>query len=82
MADNEFELRDVPWVMYFKGGYALHGAYWHDDFGKVRSHGCINLAPIDARFVFWWSAPEVPEHWHAAYASQPLGDGTIVNVHP
>jgi hypothetical protein len=82
VADKEFELRDVPWVMYFKGGYALHGAYWHDDFGKVRSHGCINLAPIDARFVFWWSTPEVPEHWHATYASQPMGEGTIVNVHP
>ena len=46
--DNKFELRDVPWVQYFEQGYALHATYWHDDFGKPRSHGCINLAPIDA----------------------------------
>jgi hypothetical protein len=82
VADHEFELRDVPWVMYFKGGYALHGAYWHDDFGRERSHGCVNLAPIDARYTFMWSTPEVPEHWHAAYESKPFGQGTIVHIHP
>ncbi|MEQ9322339.1 MAG: L,D-transpeptidase, partial [Polyangiaceae bacterium] len=42
---DEFDLRDVPWVQYFTEGYALHGAYWHDDFGTPRSHGCVNLAP-------------------------------------
>jgi hypothetical protein len=82
VADHEFELRDVPWVMYFKGGYALHGAYWHDDFGRVRSHGCVNVAPIDARYTFFWSAPEVPEHWHGGYAGEGLGQGTIVSIHP
>jgi L,D-transpeptidase-like protein len=79
-ADNEFELRDVPWVMYFKGGYALHGAYWHDDFGRMRSHGCVNLAPIDARYLFEWSSPDVPDHWHGAYASESLGQGTILRI--
>ncbi len=81
-ADSEFELRDVPWVMYFKGGYALHGAYWHDDFGRMRSHGCVNLAPIDARYVFEWSSPDVPQHWHGAYASggAGFGDGTILRI--
>ena len=49
---SDFELRDVPWIQYFASGYALHGAYWHDVFGIARSHGCINLAPIDARYVF------------------------------
>ena len=83
VADHEFELRDVPWVMYFKGGYALHAAYWHDDFGRARSHGCINLAPIDARYVFFWSSPQVPEHWHAAYSGQGgFEEGTLVYVHP
>jgi hypothetical protein len=82
VADHEFELRDVPWVMYFKSGYALHAAYWHDDFGHVRSHGCINMSPIDARFTFLWSAPEVPEHWHAAYTVDGQEQGTIVYVHP
>ncbi|HEX4336561.1 MAG TPA: L,D-transpeptidase [Polyangiaceae bacterium] len=82
MADHEFELRDVPWVMYFNSGYALHGAYWHDDFGKARSHGCVNLAPIDARYVFFWADPPVPDHWHAAYTGTALGNGTLVNIHP
>lgn len=83
VADQEFELRDVPWVMYFKAGYALHAAYWHDDFGRARSHGCVNLAPIDARYIFFWSAPQVPAHWHAAYSG--LGafeEGTLVHIHP
>ena len=79
-ADSEFELRDVPWVMYFKGGYALHGAYWHDDFGRERSHGCVNLSPIDARHVFEWSLPDVPEHWHGAYATESFGSGTLVRI--
>jgi lipoprotein-anchoring transpeptidase ErfK/SrfK len=79
-ADSEFELRDVPWVMYFKGGYALHGAYWHDDFGRKRSHGCVNLSPVDARYVFEWSLPDVPEHWHGAYASGSFGSGTLIRI--
>ncbi|HMA95585.1 MAG TPA: L,D-transpeptidase family protein [Polyangiaceae bacterium] len=82
VADSEFELRDVPWVMYFQSGYALHGAYWHDDFGHARSHGCVNLAPIDARYVFRFSAPEVPEHWHSANATSPFEAGTLINIHP
>jgi lipoprotein-anchoring transpeptidase ErfK/SrfK len=80
VADGEFELRDVPWVMYFKGGYALHGAYWHDDFGRARSHGCVNLSPVDARYVFEWSLPDVPEHWHGAYASGSFGSGTLIRI--
>lgn len=80
VADKEFELRDVPWVMYFKGGYALHGAYWHDDFGRSRSHGCVNLSPIDARYVFEWSLPDVPHHWHGSYASPKMGQGTILRI--
>jgi len=43
----------------------VHGAYWHTDFGKVRSHGCTNIAPVDARWLYYWSEPEVPAAWHA-----------------
>lgn len=82
VADKEFELRDVPWVMYFKGGYALHAAYWHDEFGRERSHGCVNLSPIDARYVFHWSTPDVPTHWHSANAGDSFGEGTLINIHP
>jgi lipoprotein-anchoring transpeptidase ErfK/SrfK len=61
---QNYELRDVPWIQYFAAGYALHGSYWHDVFGTPRSHGCINLSPIDARLVFNWTEPAVPDGWH------------------
>ena len=62
--DGPYEVEEVPWTMYYWESYALHGAYWHDDFGKVRSHGCTNLSPPDARWLFEWSAPELPAGWH------------------
>jgi hypothetical protein len=74
-----FDLRDVPFVQYFKEGFALHAAYWHDDFGTPRSHGCVNLAPIDAAWVFGFTTPTVPDGWHAALS---LHKGTIVYTHP
>lgn len=77
-ADDEFDLRDVPYVQYFHEGYALHAAYWHDGFGTPRSHGCINLAPDDARFLFGWTDPPVPEAWHSALSRE----GTLVYIHP
>ena len=80
--DSKFELRDVPWVQYFKGGYALHAAPWHDDFGKPRSHGCINLAPIDARRVFMFTSPLMPAEWHGVNASPATGEGTTLVIHP
>ncbi len=78
--ENRFELRDVPWVQYFERGYALHAAYWHDDFGRPRSHGCINLAPIDARRVFFWTDPPLPEGWHGVRTTEGSGPGTWVRV--
>jgi len=75
---EEFELRDVPYVQYFKEGYALHGAYWHDKFGRPKSHGCINLAPEDARRLFWWTGPELPPRWHSARKALT---GTVIFVH-
>jgi hypothetical protein len=77
-AGEEFELRDVPYVQYFDQGYALHGAYWHDRFGTPKSHGCINLSPEDARRLFFFTEPAVPEGWHGALL--PL-TGTVVFVH-
>lgn len=62
--DGLYDVEDVPWTMYYHEGYALHGAYWHDTFGNVRSHGCTNIAPADARWLFYWTSPELPERWH------------------
>jgi hypothetical protein len=78
-AEDAFDLRDVPYIQYFHEGYALHGAYWHDDFGKVRSHGCINIAPADAAWLFEWTDPQVPEGWHGAVN---MAAGTLVYIHP
>ena len=80
--DNKFELRDVPWVQYFEAGYALHAAFWHDSFGTPRSHGCVNLSPIDARRVFMWTDPPLPTDWHGVTASETTGEGTLVHIHP
>jgi lipoprotein-anchoring transpeptidase ErfK/SrfK len=76
---EEFELRDVPYVQYFEEGYALHGAYWHDRFGTPKSHGCINLTPEDARRLFFFTEPALPEGWHSVM--QKL-TGTVLFVHP
>jgi L,D-transpeptidase-like protein len=77
-ATDNYDLRDVPYIQYFHEGYALHGAFWHDDFGKPRSHGCVNLAPADAAWLFEWTDPVVPAEWHGAV--NPEG-GTLVWTH-
>ena len=50
-----YYLEAVPWVMYFDGARALHGEYWHDRLGYKRSHGCVNLSPLDARWLYEWA---------------------------
>lgn len=76
---EEFELKDIPYVQYFEDGYALHAAYWHDDFGTPRSHGCINLSPEDARWLFGWTEPQLPHGWHGVRKAL---SGSVVFVHP
>ena len=68
----------MPYVQYFQDGYALHAAYWHDVFGMPKSHGCINLSPEDARRIFFWTEPKVPEGWHGAAKALT---GTVVFIH-
>ena len=46
---------NVPWVMYFNGDQALHGAYWHNNFGNRMSHGCVNLPVGVAEFLYQWA---------------------------
>jgi len=65
-------IEDVPWTMYFHGGYSLHAAFWHDAFGFTRSHGCVNLAPRDALWLFTWADPLIPEDVKQVY----IGEGT------
>jgi hypothetical protein len=65
--------------MYFQLAFALHSAFWHDGFGRPRSHGCVNLSPHDARWLFQWAGPRLPEGWHAIFprAENPA---TWVNI--
>ncbi|MDD9968616.1 MAG: L,D-transpeptidase [Myxococcales bacterium] len=59
-----YYIEEVPWTQYYSGSFALHGAFWHNDFGRVRSHGCTNLAPTDARWLYYFTKPHVPPRWH------------------
>jgi L,D-transpeptidase-like protein len=78
--DGPYSIEDVPYIEYFNGSYALHGAFWHAEFGHVKSHGCVNLAPWDAKSLFGWTDPQLPEGWHAVFATKDK-PGTRVIVH-
>lgn len=79
-SDGPYSIEDVPWVMYYHGSYALHGAFWHAQFGHTRSHGCINLSPEDARNLFNWVEPRLPSGWHGVFV-QGDQSGTTLVVH-
>jgi hypothetical protein len=64
---SPYHVEGVPWVQYFYRRFALHGAYWHNGFGHRKSHGCVNLAPKDARYVYGLTTPEVPPGWTSSY---------------
>lgn len=78
---HRWRTREVPWVAYYDGSYALHGAWWHDAFGRPRSHGCINLTPPDARHLFRWMDPKLPEGWYAVRGDADH-EGTLLWVTP
>ena len=46
--------------MFFHKAYALHGAFWHGNYGVQMSHGCVNLAPLDAKWLFFFTNPAMP----------------------
>jgi hypothetical protein len=81
--DNEvYTLPGVPWTSFFvtPPGVAFHGAYWHNNFGIPMSHGCVNMRPEEAKWLFRWSDPkfQLPikdrSHW------EQRGYGTQVHV--
>jgi lipoprotein-anchoring transpeptidase ErfK/SrfK len=58
LASNGYDLPGVPWICYItEKGVAFHGTYWHNDFGRPRSHGCINLTPAAAKWIYRWTLP-------------------------
>jgi lipoprotein-anchoring transpeptidase ErfK/SrfK len=74
-----YNLPNVKWVQYFYQEYAFHGTYWHNDFGRPKSHGCINMTNADAKWLFDWAAPTWDEKtvWFYATKDDP---GTLVIV--
>jgi hypothetical protein len=79
--EDPYSVATVPWTQFFspEKGLALHTAYWHDQFGTRRSHGCVNLAPRDARWLYFWSDPQVPPGWTMA-AGIVEAPGSIVRI--
>jgi hypothetical protein len=79
--EDPYSVATVPWTQFFspEKGLALHTAYWHDQFGKQRSHGCVNLAPRDARWLYYWSDPQVPPGWTMA-AGVVEAPGSLVRI--
>lgn len=77
-AGHGYDLPGVPWVSFFTGtGISFHGTYWHNDYGTPRSHGCVNLLPADAKFIYRWTSPVVPPDTRYLYAP---GQGTVVQI--
>jgi hypothetical protein len=61
--DDPYVVDRVPFTLYFHKSEGLHGTYWHDHFGTRESHGCVNLSLTDARWLFDWAPPRLPEGW-------------------
>lgn len=51
-----YDTPDVPWTMFYDGDFAIHGAYWHNNFGTPVSHGCVNLRVEEAKAVYEWAS--------------------------
>lgn len=75
-----YSLPNVKWVMYFYGEYALHGSYWHDNFGTPMSHGCVNMTNADAKWLFDFAGPvwDGDQVWYKSTEDNP---GSRVIVH-
>lgn len=77
--DQHYSIEDVPLVQFFDHAVGLHGAFWHREFGRVRSHGCVNLAPLDAVRLFDFTWPHLPRGWTAVFPTV-LEKGSLVRV--
>jgi len=76
--DLPYSIEDVPYVMYFHRAYALHGAFWHNNYGTQMSHGCVNLSPLDAKYLFFFAEPMIPAGFHGAWSNDAHPGSRIV----
>lgn len=75
-----YDLPNVPDTMFFYQGYALHGAYWHNNFGHPMSHGCVNEPLADAHWLFEWAGPQMNPDQNSV-RSTPDNPGSRVFIH-
>ncbi len=80
--DSSIVHAEVQFVQNFSGPHALHGAYWHDAWGELKSGGCVNLSPRDSKWIFAWTEPRLPEEWHGVRSIPDLGTPTRVTIRP
>jgi uncharacterized protein YgiM (DUF1202 family) len=74
-----YDLPNVPDTQYYKdGGFAIHGTYWHDEFGTDQSHGCVNVTWTDGRYLFHQTQPYVPDNELTVPTGQPATDVVII----
>jgi lipoprotein-anchoring transpeptidase ErfK/SrfK len=78
MVGDDFDLPGVPFDSYFWGSVAIHGTYWHNDYGRPRSHGCVNVPSEAAKWIFRWTTPVVP---YEEYGLRVQEGGTLVVVY-
>lgn len=68
---SAYNLAGIPWICYFNSTWvATHGTYWHNDYGRRHSNGCVNLHPEAAKWVFRWTTP-VANYWDYHTAADP-----------
>jgi lipoprotein-anchoring transpeptidase ErfK/SrfK len=82
-----YNLPNVPYVMFFENnsvpgwrGFSLHGTYWHNDFGRQHSHGCVNLPTPIAEKLYYWTSPVLPQGKSSIYSSTE-NSGTRIVIH-
>lgn len=78
-ADEPYHVEEVPWIIHFRPRYALHAAFWHSGFGRPASHGCVNLAPTDAKFIFDQISPSLPLGFSSINVAPPE-QGTLLRI--
>jgi lipoprotein-anchoring transpeptidase ErfK/SrfK len=76
--DLPYSIEDVPFVMYYNRSFAVHGAFWHRNYGVQMSHGCVNVSPLDAKHLFFFTDPPLPQGWHGVWASAQHPGSRIV----
>lgn len=76
---SSYDVNDAPWVMEFEPGHAFAGMYWGDGVGEASTFHAVGLTPIDARRLWTWADPQLPEGWNAVYGGD---EATMVYVRP